>query len=77
MATDTINNPTITFFQLKSSLSRLQDSDGCKNEPDIIAAEKMKAELVARKQDVDRDLAAKERMKCMLKKQLDQLLCSI
>ncbi|CAH9076442.1 unnamed protein product [Cuscuta epithymum] len=63
-----------TMFQLKSTFSELQGNSNHSNNSVIAAAERRKSELLAVKQNLERDLSMKHQLREQLRRQLVNLL---
>lgn len=59
-------------FQLQSSFVRFQGNNGCSNS-EIAAAEMMKSQLLAAKQDLDKNLASNYRLRAHLQMELQSI----
>ncbi|MQM23353.1 hypothetical protein Taro_056417, partial [Colocasia esculenta] len=71
-----VQNLRTSVFELRSALQKLQENDGCLNNPEIAAAKEKKAELSAAKESLERKLAANVELRSLLQRQLRRVLSS-
>lgn len=61
-------------LQLKSTLKNLQDNAGYQNNPEIVAAEARRSELLAEKERLDKSLASSYQLRLLLQRQVQKML---